>query len=162
MSGACHQPGPAGKSVTQKSLAAGPDTAGLTPDVPPVRQSLGNAARQRESHVISVSGESFPSEVLHSEIPVVVDFYASWCPPCRALAPILDRLAGEFAGRIKFVQIDSDQEEQLAASWNIDSLPTILVFENGQNLGQFSGLPDENQLRDQLQKWVASPPDVPR
>lgn len=106
------------------------------------------------SKVIHVSQNDFESEVLQSEIPVVVDFYASWCPPCRALGPILDRLAVEFAGQVKFVKINSDEEQQLAGKYKVTGLPTLVFINDGQIAGQVAGLPQEVALRAQLRKWV--------
>ncbi len=106
------------------------------------------------SSVISVGQATFDSQVLQSQQPVVVDFYATWCPPCRALSPILDRLAQEFDGQIRFVKINSDEEPELADRYQITSLPTVLLFEDGEARGQFSGLPPEAQLRQQLRQWL--------
>ena len=106
------------------------------------------------SNVQSVTQETFQSEVLQSDLPVLVDFFASWCPPCRMLSPIFDRLADEFAGQIKFVKIDSDEEPQLSESYNVTGLPTLVFIDRGNHAGQFSGLPSEAMLRDELQRWL--------
>lgn len=108
------------------------------------------------SNVQQVNQQDFQAEVLQSEIPVVVDFYASWCPPCRALGPILDRLAVEFADQVKFVKVNSDEEQGLASQYNVTGLPTLVFIENGTNVGQAAGLPAESDLRDNLNKWVAA------
>lgn len=108
------------------------------------------------SKVLPVNQDLFESEVLNSDLPVVVDFYATWCPPCRMLSPILERLATEFDGQIKFVKVNSDEEPQLASQYNVTGLPTIALFDNGNHLGQFSGLPREEVFRDQLRNWIAS------
>mgnify|MGYP001812043868 CR=1 FL=1 len=109
------------------------------------------------SSVRSVSEGEFQSEVVESPVPVVVDFDADWCPPCRRLGPILDRLAEEFTGKIKFVKVNSDDESPLAERFNVTSLPTLIFFESGQIAGQYAGLPQESSLRDELVKWIASP-----
>lgn len=106
------------------------------------------------SSVLSVTQDSFASQVLQSPQPVVVDFYATWCPPCRALSPILDRLASEFDGQIRFVKINSDDEPELADRYQVTSLPTVLLLDGGEIRGQFSGLPPEAQLRQQLRQWL--------
>lgn len=108
------------------------------------------------SNVIHVTQQQFEQEVLRSELPVVVDFYADWCPPCRALGPILDRLSLHFDGQIKFVKINSDQEQGLAGSFNISALPTVVLMDQGKAVGQFSGLPREDGFRDELQRWIDS------
>ncbi len=108
------------------------------------------------SHVKRIDEQQFNAEVLQSDLPVVVDFYADWCPPCRMLAPILDRLAIDFAGKIKFVKVNSDEEPQLASRYNVTGLPTIMLVDGGQTVGQFAGLPQEEAFRNALQKWVDS------
>ena len=108
------------------------------------------------SDVQKLTSDTFAAEVLQSQQPVLVDFYADWCPPCRLLAPMLDRLADEYAGRIKFVKVNSDQEPELAEQFGITGLPTVLLFENGQQVGQFVGLPQEDDLRQQLDQWMDS------
>ena len=108
------------------------------------------------SKPINVSQNEFQSEVMESEIPVLVDFHATWCPPCRALGPILDRLAAEFAGQVKFVKINSDEEQQLANRFNVTGLPTVVFIDDGENLGQFAGLPKDDALREKIQEWIAS------
>ena len=106
------------------------------------------------SKVHNVTGQTFQAEVLQSKLPVVVDFYATWCPPCRMLSPILDRMAIEFAGKIKFVKINSDEEAQLATEYQVTGLPTVVMIDQGQTIGQFAGLPNEAALRGELQKWL--------
>ena len=108
------------------------------------------------SLVKSVTRDTFQSEVLESELPVIVDFYASWCPPCKMLAPMLDQMAVEFDGRIKFVKVDSDEESSLAESFNVTGLPTIVFIENGEHAGQFAGLPQEDMFRNELIDWLNS------
>ena len=112
------------------------------------------------SKVIDINQTQFQTEVLDSNLPVLVDFYATWCPPCRALGPILDRLAEEFAGQIKLVKINSDEEPSLAEAYDVTGLPTVVFFEAGEDVGQFSGLPQESALREQLKNWVGSSKDA--
>ena len=108
------------------------------------------------SNVLQVNQQSFQAEVLQSELPVVVDFYASWCPPCRALGPILDRLADEFADQVKFVKVNSDEEQGLASQFKVTGLPTLVFMEDGTSVGQSTGLPEESSLKEKLKTWVAS------
>ena len=110
------------------------------------------------SDVQKVTTDTFVSEVLQNQTPVLVDFYADWCPPCRMLAPLLDRLAGEYAGQIKFVKVNSDENPELADRFGITGLPTVLLFQDGQQVGQFVGLPQEDELRQQLDQWIDSAP----
>jgi thioredoxin 1 len=108
------------------------------------------------SNLKQVSTTEFPTEVLKSSIPVVVDFYADWCPPCRMLGPILDRLSIEFDGRIKFVKVNSDLESGLANSYQVTGLPTLVFLKDGEVAGQLAGLPPEKELRTALIDWLAS------
>ena len=85
--------------------------------------------------VTKISGEQFDGEVLGDDGQMVlVDFYAVWCPPCRALAPLLERFASEHAERVKVVKVDSDEEEALSARYGIRTVPTIVAFRNGEEV----------------------------
>ena len=106
------------------------------------------------SKVNQINQSQFAHEVLHSDIPVVVDFYATWCPPCKMLSPILDSLAEKFAGRIKFVKVNSDEEPGLAGKYQIHALPTIMLFDNGEVAGRVEGLPQEAAFREGLNQWL--------
>jgi thioredoxin 1 len=106
------------------------------------------------SNLQQITAREFQSEVIDSNLPVVVDFYADWCPPCRILGPILDRLSEEFAGRLKFVKVNSDQESALANSYEVTGLPTLVFIENGEVVGQFAGLPPEKELKAELINWL--------
>lgn len=106
------------------------------------------------SNVNTVNRDSFQSEVADHTGPVVIDFYANWCPPCRALSPILDRLADEFDGRIKFVKVNADESPELADSFGVTGLPTLVLMDSGHKVGQIVGLRDETQLRNEFNDWV--------
>lgn len=81
---------------------------------------------------VAVSTESFEEEVLESEIPVLVDFWASWCAPCRQVAPVMDRIAQEYEGSVKVAKVDVDAEQEIAGQFGISSIPTIALFEPGE------------------------------
>jgi thioredoxin 1 len=102
------------------------------------------------SHVQHVSVSNFKSEVQQSAVPVLVDFYADWCGPCRMLAPALERLATEFAGRIKIVKVNVDREAELASQYQVESIPMLVVIANGEIIGQAAGLVGEADLRSAL------------
>jgi thioredoxin len=89
--------------------------------------------------VTAVGTDNFTAQVLQSEIPVFVDFFATWCGPCRAVAPTIDRLAEEFAGKFKFVKVDIDQSRELAEQFNIEGVPTFVIFVGGQEAGRVVG-----------------------
>lgn len=94
----------------------------------------------------------FETNVLKSAAPVVVDFYADWCPPCRELAPVLDRLEQEYAGRIKFVRVNVDNAMYLAREHRIDAIPTLEMYRNGKQVDRAVGAPPEAELRQRLNK----------
>jgi thioredoxin len=94
------------------------------------------------SNVIAVTTEDFGPEVMNAAEPVVVDLYADWCGPCRALAPLLDRFAQAYAGRVKFVKVNVDDEPRVAGYFEVASIPTLLVFDRGQLVHRSNGLPD--------------------
>ena len=98
----------------------------------------------------SVTAADFEQEVLNSSVPVIVDFWASWCPPCRALAPTLEQLSQESGGDFKVVKVDIDACQDLAAQYNISSIPTIKVFKNGQVTNTATGLMSKDRVKSLL------------
>ncbi len=91
------------------------------------------------SNATAVKTADFEKEVLQSEVPVLVDFWAPWCPPCRAIAPTLDVVAAEFDGKAKIVKVDVDDEPEVAARYGVSSIPALLLFKDGQQVGQLVG-----------------------
>ena len=81
---------------------------------------------------LDVTAQTFDSEVIHSETPVLVDFWAEWCGPCHAVAPVLDRIADEQAGALKLVKVNIDNENELAQRYGVASIPTMILFKDGQ------------------------------
>jgi len=82
-------------------------------------------------NIVHVSDSSFETDVLQSEIPALVDFWAEWCGPCKMIAPILDEIADEFSGKIKICKVDVDSNPESAAKFNVRGIPTLLVFKDG-------------------------------
>ncbi len=95
---------------------------------------------------IVITAENFEREVLHSEVPVLVDFWATWCGPCRMIAPAVAKIAEKYEGQIKVGKIDVDTQPQLAARFGIVSIPTVKVFRDGKVAGSLVGLRSQAEL----------------
>ncbi len=93
---------------------------------------------------------NFESEVLGSDLPVLVDFTATWCGPCKALAPIVEKLADEFEGKVKVGKLDIDEAQAIARKYAVRSVPTVMVFRGGQKTGQHVGLTNRGKLVELL------------
>jgi thioredoxin 1 len=101
------------------------------------------------------SDSDFQKDVLDSKIPVLVDFWAEWCGPCKMVAPVLDELAKEYEGKIKIAKVDVDQNQQVAGNFNIRSIPTLLFFKNGQVVKQLIGAHPKTKLITEIQEVIA-------
>jgi thioredoxin 1 len=97
-----------------------------------------------------VNDQNFATEVLQSNIPVLVDFYAEWCGPCKMMAPVIDELATEYAGKVKIVKVDVDANQQTAGQFQVMSIPTLFVFKNGDVVDQMIGFQDKGVLKGKL------------
>jgi thioredoxin 1 len=104
------------------------------------------------SQALDVNKNNFEAEVLKSEIPVLVDFWAPWCGPCRMMAPILDDLAIELAGKIKIVKLNTEEadNQDLAIQYEIQSIPNMKLFKNGEVVGEFIGMRSKDSLKADL------------
>ena len=112
--------------------------------------------------MIDVTVETFEAEVIAASMttPVLVDFWAPWCGPCKTLGPLLEKMEEAYGGRFKLVKIDSDQEQQLAAAFGIRSIPTCVLLKNGQPVDGFMGAVPEGKLREFLDKHVPGENEV--
>lgn len=106
------------------------------------------------AQVVIIKGANWKTEVLESPIPVLVDFWAEWCGPCKMLAPVLDELATEMTGKIKIAKVNVDDNRDLAAQFSIRSIPSMLVFKDGQVKGQMVGAMSKTQLKDKLAGYL--------
>ena len=99
--------------------------------------------------------DEFETEVVNADEPVLVDFFATWCPPCQRLLPVLDKLAGEYEGRVKFVKLNTDQQKQWAGKLGVKGLPTLCYFHKGEAISVQPGLAPPAKIKSQLDKMLA-------
>jgi len=99
---------------------------------------------------IKITNENFENEVLKSDIPVMVDFYATWCGPCKMIAPIVEEISEEYEGKIKVGKVDVDEAAELAIAFGVSSIPTIIVFKNGEVHKKAVGYRSKKELEDML------------
>ncbi|NLX70581.1 MAG: thioredoxin [Clostridiales bacterium] len=97
-------------------------------------------------NVIELTMDSFDNEVLNSEHPVLVDFWAAWCGPCRMIAPIIDQIADEYVGKLKVGKVNVDEQGQLAAEYGVMSIPTLVFFKNGEEVQRVVGVRPKPEL----------------
>ena len=104
--------------------------------------------------IVNATDASFDAEVLGSDEVVLVDFWATWCGPCKAIAPVLDELSSEYEGKARIVKIDVDQNPNLAAQYGIRSIPTLFVFKNGEKVDATMGMQPKAQLTALINKHL--------
>jgi len=105
--------------------------------------------------VLHLTTDNFDSEVLQSDKPVLVDFWAAWCGPCRMVAPIIEEVANENAASLKVGKVNVDEESVLASRYGIRSIPTMLIFKNGEKVDQIIGYMDKNALTAKIKPYLA-------
>ncbi|HET7626629.1 MAG TPA: thioredoxin [Verrucomicrobiae bacterium] len=97
--------------------------------------------------IVTLTQENFKTEALQSPVPVLVDFWAEWCGPCKMIAPILDELADEYEGRVKIAKVNIDEQQGIASEYGIRAIPTLLLFDKGQVADQIVGLRSKRDLK---------------
>lgn len=121
-------------------------------------RKLRKLARKRSGHgapgIVMLDGERFDEFVSRSSVPVLVDFFAVWCPPCKMMEPVIERLAEEFAGKVAFGKVDVDENMELAARFEVSAVPTFILFKGGKMLGRIVGARDYNDFKEILEEAI--------
>jgi thioredoxin 1 len=101
-----------------------------------------------------VTDASFKDDVLESDVPVLVDFWAPWCGPCRMVAPVVDEIADQYAGQVKVVKLNTDENPNTASQYGIRSIPTLMIFKGGQRVDMVVGAVPKTTLSNTLEKYL--------
>lgn len=104
--------------------------------------------------VSEINAQNFDAEVLQSDVPVLVDFWAPWCGPCRMQAPVIEKLAGEYEGKVKFTKLNTDENQSVAVNYGITGIPTLIIFKGGNAEKKLVGLHTEAQLTQEISELL--------
>ena len=105
---------------------------------------------------VEVSEKSFDQQVLKADSPVLVDFWAPWCGPCRRVAPIVEELAEEYAGKVGFTKVNTDENPSIASRYSVFSIPTLILFKDGQPVDQIVGFKPKSELKKHIDKALGN------
>ena len=106
------------------------------------------------SAAAQVTDDTFKQEVLESDVPVLVDFWAPWCGPCRMVAPVVDEIADQYVGQVKVVKVNTDDNPGVASQYGIRSIPTLMIFKGGQRVDMVVGAVPKTTLATTLEKYI--------
>ena len=105
-------------------------------------------------NAVAVTEENFDDEVLQSQVPVLADFWAAWCGPCRAIAPAIDEIAVEFSGRLKVVKVDVDESPDIATRYNVQGIPTLMLFKGGKEEVRLVGAHPKQAMLAKIKSYL--------
>jgi len=147
---------PAGAVTPAEALEAAtapaPARAGVGARQAPTNGSAGASDAAGPAHPIPVTDADFSSTVLQSPVPVLVDFWAPWCGPCRAIAPAVEELASEFAGRVTVAKLNTDENQRTAMQYGIQGIPCLLIFKDGQEVDRLVGARPKQYIKQALDR----------
>ena len=108
-------------------------------------------------HTLQFTDANFDEEVIKSDRPVLVDFWAEWCGPCKALTPVIDELARDYSGKAKIGKVNTDENRQISVRFSVSAIPTVMLFHNGQVVEKFVGLRGKKEFQTSIDRLTAKP-----